>query len=142
MPNIEDLLQRAIREGKFNNLPGKGQPLRLDENPHADPEQRLANHLLQQNGFSLPWLELRQEIENEIESARRTLQQAWEYLSLQPAADSRQADYLRAVEAFNAQLGRLNQRISDYNLQVPLERFQMRQLNLQQELARLGSAGH
>jgi len=106
MPNIEDLLQRAMREGKFDNLPGKGQPVRLDENPHADPEWRLAYHLLQQNGFSLPWLELRQEIENEIESAR------------------------------------LNQRISDYNLQVPLERFQMRQLNLQQELARLCPAGH
>ena len=78
MPNIEELIQRAIREGKFDALPGQGKPLHLDDNPQADPDWQLAYHLLKENGFSLPWLELRQEIENEIESARQSLQRAWE----------------------------------------------------------------
>ena len=65
MPNIEELIQRAIQEGKFSDLPGKGKPLRLDENPHADPDWQLAYHLLKENSFSLPWLELRQELEIE-----------------------------------------------------------------------------
>ncbi len=47
MPNIEDLIQRAIQEGKFSDLPGKGKPLRLDDNPHADPDWQLAYHLLE-----------------------------------------------------------------------------------------------
>ncbi len=79
MPNIEDLIQRAIQEGKFSDLPGKGKPLRLDDNPLADPDWQLAYHLLKENGFSLPWLELRQELEKEIEAARQSLKQAWEW---------------------------------------------------------------
>ena len=131
MPNIEDLIQRAIQEGKFSDLPGKGKPLRLDDNPHADPDWQLAYHLLKENGFSLPWLELLQEIEGEIDAARRSLQQAWE---LRQTTTVLEADFQRALRVFSEQIARINQRIFDYNLQTPAERFQMRKLNLEQEI--------
>ena len=144
MPNIEDLIQRAIQEGKFSDLPGKGKPLRLDDNPHADPDWQLAYHLLKENGFSLPWLELRQEIEGEIDAARRSLQQAWEWRSAgvhQPPDDKPrqtttelEAGFQRTLRVFSEQIARINQRIFDYNLQTPAERFQMRKLNLEQEI--------
>jgi DnaJ family protein C protein 28 len=145
MPNIEDLIQRAIQEGKFSDLPGKGKPLRLDDNPHADPDWQLACHLLKENGFSLPWLELRQEIEGEIDAARRSFQQAWEWRQstavYQPLVDKPQqttteleAGFQRALRVFSKQIARINQRIFDYNLQTPAERFQMRKLNLEQEI--------
>ena len=59
--------------------PVKGKPLRLDDNPLADPDWQLAYHLLKENGFTLPWIELRQEIEKEIEAARQSFKQAWEW---------------------------------------------------------------
>jgi DnaJ family protein C protein 28 len=131
MPNIEDLIQRAIQEGKFSDLPGKGKPLRLDDNPHADPDWQLAYHLLKENGFSLPWLELRQEIEGEIDAASRSLQQAWEW---RQTTTELEAGFQRALRVFSEQIARINQRIFDYNLQTPAERFQMRKLNLEQEI--------
>ena len=131
MPNIEDLIQRAIQEGKFSDLPGKGKPLRLDDNPHANPDWQLAYHLLKENGFSLPWLELRQEIEGEIDAARRSLQQAWKY---RQTTTELEAGFQRALRVFSEQIARINQRIFDYNLQTPAERFQMRKLNLEQEI--------
>jgi DnaJ homolog subfamily C member 28 len=153
MPNIEELLQRAIREGKFDHLPGKGQPLRLDDNPYADPDWQLAYHLLKQNGFALPWLELRQELETEIETARHALLQAWEWLNSisadqtqasksQPPGAEKEAVYQRALQKFTEEVAHLNQRIFDYNLQAPLERFQMRKLDLQGEVSRICNPGH
>ena len=72
MPNIEEHLRKAIEEGKFDNLPGKGKPLHLDEaNPHADPEWELAYHMLKECGFSLPWIETIHEIEKDIDAARK-----------------------------------------------------------------------
>jgi DnaJ homolog subfamily C member 28 len=145
MPDIEDLIQRAIREGKFNDLPGKGKPLRLDDNPHADPEWQLAYHLLKENGFTLPWLELRQQLESEIETARQSLRRAWE-LRQSASADKRpvgkplaptsgpEAEFQRALRLFAEQIAHINQRIFDYNLQTPADRFQMLKLNLENEI--------
>ncbi len=150
MPNIEDLIQRAIQEGKFSDLPGKGKPLRLDDNPLADPDWQLAYHLLKENGFTLPWLELRQEIQAEIETARLSFKQAWEWrqsaandkppvyraLADKPphSAAEPEAEFQRALRIFGEQIARINQRIFDYNLLTPVDRFQMLKLNLEQEI--------
>jgi DnaJ homolog subfamily C member 28 len=149
MPNIEDLIQRAIQEGKFSDLPGKGKPLRLDDNPLADPDWQLAYHLLKENGFSLPWLELRQELEKEIEAARQSLKQAWEWrqsaavqkpaVGQPPPAAELEAGFQRALRVFCEQVARINGRIFDYNLQTPADRFQMLKLDLQQEIKQICS---
>jgi DnaJ homolog subfamily C member 28 len=78
MPDIDDAIEKAMREGKFDDLPGKGKPLSLDENPHEDPDWRLAHHVLKNGGFSLPWIETRKEIEDETGRARQALRRAWE----------------------------------------------------------------
>jgi hypothetical protein len=140
MPNIEDLIQRAIQEGKFSDLPGQGKPLRLDDDPLADPEWRLAYHLLKENGFTMPWLELRQELEKEIDAARQSFKQAWEWR--QPAALEKppaelEAEFQRALRVFGEQIARINQRIFDYNLQTPSDRFQMLKLNLELEIQQI-----
>ena len=43
--NIEEQIRRAIQEGKFDDLPGKGKPLKLDENPFEESEWRMANKI-------------------------------------------------------------------------------------------------
>jgi DnaJ family protein C protein 28 len=141
MPNIEELIQRAIQEGKFDALPGKGKPLQLDNNPLADPDWQLAYHILKENGFSLPWLELRQELEGEIEAARQSLRQAWERRHSAHASPrsnaEREAEFGRAARLFIEQIEKINQRIFDYNLQTPATRFQMTKLKPEQEIKQI-----
>ena len=142
MPNIEELIQRAIQEGKFDALPGKGKPLQLDDNPLADPDWQLAYHILKENGFSLPWLELRQELDGEIEAARQSLRQAWERRhsasAASPRSDAeREAEFGRAARLFIEQIEKINQRIFDYNLQTPATRFQMAKLKPEQEIKQI-----
>ena len=142
MPNIEEHLRKAIAEGKFDNLPGKGKPLHLDEtNPHADPEWELAYRMLKESGYSLPWIETIREIEKDIEAARNDLRLAWEqknvaYAQSQHASFS-SAEWKRAQTAFKERLSSLNKRIRDYNLQVPNARFQRPPLNYERELNKI-----
>jgi len=138
MPNVEEHLRKAIEEGKFDNLPGKGKPLRIEENPNADPEWELAYHLIKESGFSLPWIVTIREIEIDIEKNRQELLRAWKwrilYLSADVPDEKASAEWVRALEAFKDKLPALNQRIRDYNLQVPNTRFQRPTLNLEQEI--------
>jgi DnaJ homolog subfamily C member 28 len=142
MPNIEEHLRKAIDEGKFDNLPGKGKPIRLDEtNPHADPEWELAYHMLKEAGYTLPWIETIREIEADIASARQDLQRAWDWqqaaLSEHRPAVFIQAEWERALAAFKDKLSGLNKRIRDYNLQVPNARFQRPILSLEGEVGKI-----
>jgi DnaJ family protein C protein 28 len=142
MPNIEEHLRKAIEEGKFDNLPGKGEPLRLDEaNPHADPEWELAYRILKESGFSLPWIETLHEIEKDIDVALEELQRAWKwriiYLSADVPDEKASAEWERSQDVFKNKLASLNKRIRDYNLQVPNARFQRPALNYERELEKI-----
>jgi DnaJ family protein C protein 28 len=142
MPNIEEHLRKAIEEGKFDNLPGKGEPLRLDEaNPHADPEWELAYRMLKESGFSLPWIETLHEIEKDIDVALEELQRAWKwriiYLSADVPDEKASAEWERSQDVFKNKLASLNKRIRDYNLQVPNARFQRPALNYERELEKI-----
>jgi DnaJ family protein C protein 28 len=142
MPNIEELMRQAMAEGKFDNLPGKGKPLKLGtENPHIDPTWELAYKILKDAGYSLPWIETIHEIEADIESARKELKLAWEwYLAARgekSSASYAAAEWQQAQLVFRDKLSVLNQRIRNYNLDVPNARFQRPILNLNQEINRL-----
>jgi DnaJ family protein C protein 28 len=138
MPEIDDHIQKAINEGKFDDLPGKGKPLNLEDNPHANPDWRLAHHLLKSSGYTLPWIAARQEIEEQIEAARASLGRAWEWRqrALQGGQPYAQADaeWGRAVRAFQEQVEKINKKIFDYNLQTPSEKFQLLKLSAEKEV--------
>ncbi len=144
MPNIEEHLRRAMAEGKFDNLPGKGQPLHLDEpNPHADPEWELAFRMLKDAGYSLPWIETLREIETELEAARNDLRIAWDHARLDQAQSQSNRDsganWERSQLLFKDKLAELNKRIRDVNLQVPNPRFQRPILNFEHEIQKITS---
>jgi len=144
MPNIEEHLRKAMAEGKFDNLPGKGKPIHLDEtNPHADPEWELAYRMLKDSGFSLPWIETLREIERDIEAACNDLRLAYEWYqaakSKSQPDDYANNDWERSQESFKDRLAALNKRIRDYNLQVPNARFQRPTLNFQREVEKITS---
>jgi len=136
--SIDEIIRRAMEEGQFDNLPGKGKPLKLDENPHEDAEWRTAYHILKNSGFTLPWIESLHEIDAALESARARLQSTWVWQrdSLVTADDPAwiKAEWHRAVDQFREEISSLNKRISNYNLQAPSDRFHRPKINPDQEI--------
>lgn len=51
----------AQRQGEFDNLPGSGEPLTLDEDLHVPPELRAGYRLLKNAGYLPPELQQRKE---------------------------------------------------------------------------------
>lgn len=51
----------AQRQGEFDNLPGSGQPLMLDDDSHVPAELRAGYRMLKNAGFLPPELEQRKE---------------------------------------------------------------------------------
>jgi DnaJ family protein C protein 28 len=136
--SIEDDILKAIEEGKFDHLPGKGKPLRLEQDPHEDPEWRLAFHILKNAGYKLPWMEARQDILFELDACRKALQQAWDLqkqaLERGEARVSVEAEWRRAADDFKEKLTQINHRIRDFNLQAPGGRFHLRHLSIDKEI--------
>ena len=97
-------IQEAMDEGAFDNLPGAGRPLPLDEEPFEDPSQRMAHRLLRNNGFAPAWMEEGREIDAEV---NRLL------------AD-RRAGRIGAA-AFRRRAAALNRRVFAFNLRAPLD---------------------
>jgi Domain of unknown function (DUF1992) len=58
----ESRIQKAIQEGLFDNLAGKGQPLLLDDDRDIPPELRMAYKILKMADCLPPELELQKQI--------------------------------------------------------------------------------
>jgi DnaJ family protein C protein 28 len=138
---MDDSIGKAMREGKFDNLSGKGKPLNFEEHPHEDPDWRLAHHVLKENGFTLPWIQARQEVEVEIQAALTALRRAWDRrqaaLENSGASAYHAQEWLLAVSKFTDEAARINRLIRDYNLQTPSLNFQLPPLNAEREIDRL-----
>jgi len=138
MPNIEDHIRKAIEEGKFDDLPGKGKPIRWDDNPFVEADWQLAFRMLRNAGFALPWMDTRKELEAQLEAGRAALQRAWEWKQTALAGGQSPAfvedEWQRALGVFRDQIAEINQRIFDYNLEVPLPRFQRSPVDAEAEI--------
>jgi len=135
---VENKLKEAFEAGKFDNLPGKGKPLNLNENPHEPEAWRLASKMLKDQGFTLPWISERKEIEEALEKALSLLAQTYRTTHRLKKLDVwAQADWQKAQDTFIETVGKLNKRIRDYNLQVPHPAVQRHLIVAEVELAQV-----
>ena len=128
---VENRIQQAITDGVFENLPGAGKPLDLKKNPYLDPAQELAFDLLQNNQLAPEWIERDKAIRREREAMRHRLQVAWQEYQTAPAQS---AVWQAAVARFEIDLQKLNRKIDDFNLIVPILSCQRPRLRLADEL--------
>ncbi len=63
----EQEIQKSIKRGDLDNLPGKGKPLKLDDDSHISPELRMAYRILKNAGYTTSEIEERREISNILE---------------------------------------------------------------------------
>ncbi len=151
---IEKLIRKAQEEGKFDNLHGKGQPLRLDDNPFEDPAAALANRMLKENDFRPAWLEEDLSVRQELAAARRTFVRVRDWRAAELAALSGRQDVAAlqqrqlvahewglAQERFRRKLAELNKAIFVNNLRVPSTQFQRVKIDVEAEFDRLVQGG-
>jgi DnaJ family protein C protein 28 len=119
----DERIRAAMEEGKFDNLPGMGKPLNLDENPFELEDTRMTNNLLRSNDFAPAWIEFGKEIKQDLEVARSRYKAA------------RVNENKHAQEEFSIAIASLNRRILDYNLKVPSSVFQRPLLDLHKEIS-------
>lgn len=132
---IEKQIRKAMEEGAFDNLPGRGKPLDLSENPFEDPDLRTAHRLLRNAGFAPTFIEERKDIEATLARARTTLARAWN-LRQQASQTFSEASWRRAVDEFRGCVSELNQRIRLHNLKVPAGVFQRTVIDVELEIER------
>lgn len=135
---IDEIIQQAMQEGVFDNLPGKGKPLNLEENPFLDQEWQLAYHLLKQNGFAPQFIEQRQAIELDLAAARQALARAWAWhqqaLAEGKSADLVEGEWARARKEFETKMEKVNKEIRTYNLHIPTQSLFRSPVKMEAEL--------
>ena len=142
--SIDEQIRQAMERGEFDNLPGKGQPLDLSQNPFEDPTWGMAYRMLKSSGHTLPWIEARQGIENDIKAACQSLVQTWCWR--QSALEDKQipnlieGEWQRALAAFRQKVSELNRKIFDYNLEAPSDQFKLRMIDPEREIEKIISS--
>ena len=124
---IDEQIHEAQARGDFENLPGTGKPLNLDDNLFIG-DKALAYSLLKQNGYAPPEVELAKEIRTEFEKTQEKLEklrQQRKSLCIRriPPFGSEKRAFNYAVEKATAQyeqlLRELNRKILNLNLITP-----------------------
>jgi len=106
---VEDVIREAIDRGDFDNLPGKGKPLNLAQDPLVDPITAIVSRMFRENELSHPLLEARKTIKADIERCRAELASArgdpnrWE----------------QAVQKFRLRVNEINRDVRLFNLKAP-----------------------
>ena len=129
---IDQIMNKAQADGLMDNLPGQGQPLKLDDDALVPDEYRLGHRMLKASGFAPPWIEAQREIDQEraglntwLEDARRRL----------PHLEAPARAALRV--AYRRKLDDLQRMIMNYNLQAPPGAPHLAGLRMADELAKL-----
>lgn len=146
----EEAIEEAIRLGAFDNLPGRGRPLKLLNNPYA-PGTELAYQLLQDNQYTLPWIAERTSLLSRIQALRDEIGRIWteyaaEYQAISENSTGAQPARMELADSWRGQLtdweeqiSGLNKEIADLNLKQPGVQLEIMKLSLTVELARAGA---
>jgi hypothetical protein len=109
---VDKQIREAEERGEFDNLPGRGKPLRLEQ---WDAEWGLAFHVLKQAGETLPWIALGQE----IDAARERLRDFLDRVRSIPVEERG-----RARELYLRKAADLDKLLEEYAFMVPVRNLE------------------
>ncbi len=147
----EDAVNKQIREamdrGEFENLPGRGKPLDLDENPFTPRDWRLAYKILKDAGMSPEWIEQDKDIRAELLSLSKLLADRARWIRERAARektlppDKMIVEHQRLAQAreetcvkFRERAAELNRQIDTFNLKVPSSRLHHARIRVEYEV--------
>lgn len=79
----EERIRAAQEQGEFDDLPGRGKPLDLDDDAHVPQELKMAWRVLKNAGCLPPELEAEREINNALELLSAMDDEAQRYRQMQ-----------------------------------------------------------
>lgn len=133
---VEEQIRKAAEKGEFDNLPGMGMPLDLEENPYEPPELRMVFRILRNNDFAPHWVEIGKEIDGEFDKIDRETARFERYVVIFFTGRFNEAAlkaFERKKELFymeqKRRLENLYMRIVDFNLHCPT--FKLGRANLE-----------
>ncbi|MBZ0285097.1 MAG: DUF1992 domain-containing protein [Anaerolineae bacterium] len=138
---IDRSIRKAIEEGEFNNLPGEGKPLNLNDDPHTPDEMKLAYKILRENDLAPDWIvqgkDLTAKYDKLLEDIRRAVR-AYKRTQTTPAEMANgETAWQSAQKRLSAEVEKLNREILTYNLKVPQGVTHRPIINLQREIKQL-----
>lgn len=137
---VEDLIQESMARGDFTNLSGAGKPLsKFEHNPYADPMTHNLNRILIDNGYQPEWIVTQKEIRETIEKMRKRLQEVRARHG-NPMKPSEQIHWKEHCATFSDEIAKLNKKVDDFNLIVPLMSWQMVHFNINKEIDKVQKA--
>jgi len=132
---VEDLIQESMAKGEFDNLSGKGKPLKdpSSYNPYIDFTTHKLNQVLIENGFASEWILLEKTIPTEMRRLRQELSlHRHKYQAV--LTPQEEAQWGETVEKlFKEDSETLNKMIGKFNLTVPSVHRQMMTYQLDRE---------
>ncbi|HAA09133.1 MAG TPA: DUF1992 domain-containing protein [Syntrophomonas sp.] len=148
MSSTEDLVENQIlkaqQEGKFDNLPGAGQPLKLEENPFEPADMRMAFKILKDNDFAPRWIELGKEIDADLRSFWAEVDYFRRYTLMMTEHSVNSLTwrrYQRKKESFyyecRLKLEKISKKILDYNLHCPTFRLGRSNITVEEEMSKV-----
>lgn len=133
---VEDLIQESMAKGDFDNLSGKGKPLKKFSGcSHIDPMTHNLNRILIDNGYQPEWILMQKEINDTIEQLREAILESRKKLG-NPMTPTEQRQWNQICEQFQENIKKLNKRINDFNLIVPILTRQKVHFDAQKEIIR------
>ncbi|XP_052014953.1 dnaJ homolog subfamily C member 28 [Apodemus sylvaticus] len=134
---VEDLIQESMAKGDFDNLSGKGKPLKKFSGcSYIDPMTHNLNRILIDNGYQPEWILMQKEIKDTIEQLREALLVSRKKLGTH-LSPGEQKQWAQVCEQFQENIRKLNKRISDFNLIVPILTRQKVHFDAQKEIIRV-----
>lgn len=140
---IEEIIQEAMQSGDFDNLPGRGKPLRLEKNPYAE-DKELAYKILKDNDYTLPWIADRLDTLARVDGLRAEIGRQWriyreEYGRARSPEQRALLDHSwrTTYQNLHVQVEALNRRITAVNLSLPSPKLEILKLKLDREIEKL-----
>nr|XP_002721329.2 dnaJ homolog subfamily C member 28 [Oryctolagus cuniculus]XP_008273157.1 dnaJ homolog subfamily C member 28 [Oryctolagus cuniculus] len=133
---VEDLIQESMAKGDFDNLSGKGKPLKKFSGcSYIDPMTHNLNRILIDNGYQPEWILMQKEIKDTIEQLREAILDSRKKLG-NPMTPTEHKQWDQVCEQFQENIRKLNKRISDFNLIVPILTRQKVHFDAHKEIVR------
>ncbi|XP_027731388.1 dnaJ homolog subfamily C member 28 [Vombatus ursinus] len=134
---VEDLIQESMAKGDFDNLSGKGKPLKKFSGcSYIDPMTHNLNRILIDNGYQPEWISMQKEIKDTIVQLRKDILVSRNKLGY-PMTSSELKQWSQDCEKFQENIKKLNKRINYFNLIVPILNRQKVHFDAEKEIARV-----
>ena len=117
--HVDQMIREAQRRGDFDNLPGTGKPLDLEDNVFAGDMAGAFRVAKNANAAPL-WVQLEKEIGEEKDALEAYLERTARYLGEMKGTERlRAAERARARGIYMKRVGEMNRKILEYNVIRP-----------------------